>query len=177
MFVAPASSLFNNCRAFSYELHKANCRLSSMGTCTFKKPMGNCLIGFEKLAWDKVNYPIVPSPRWENECEMQVVLMEGKESKSLTQISVKLLEWIKASRPSWNIYLVHHSTSSKIMSATEESSWSKSCSRLKYWKHDGNLQPKWFTTCQLHQMIHPFIFDKWACLNVKCCSEVVFNFS
>lgn len=46
-----------------------------------------------------MNYPIVPSPRWENACEIQVFLMEGKESKSLAQISGKLLEWINASRP------------------------------------------------------------------------------
>lgn len=126
-------------------------------------------IGFENLARDKVNYPIVPSPRWENECEIQVFLMEGKESKSLTQISGKLLEWMNASRPPeifiWYIiqcahrlYLVLKKTADRnhvgILNKT-------------YWKKYGMME--FCSQCDSHvcfcQMEYPFIFNNCAYLN------------
>lgn len=60
--------------------HKANFWLCSTGNPIFKRQCGTVFIGFQNLAGDKVNYPVVSSPRWESECKTQLVWLRERKA-------------------------------------------------------------------------------------------------
>lgn len=83
--------------------HKANFWLCSTGNPFFKRQWGTVFIGFQNLAGDKVNYPVVSSPTWESECEIQLAWLRERKANHDCRLMAGMCKCLQAP---WNIYLL-----------------------------------------------------------------------